>query len=239
MKTKLTSLATALLAASILCLTAPPAPAQDLPPLSQIVSNVVQATRPTEAYTVTVNQTLSPPQANAALGTTASAGQAKAAAVEAPMVQTFDTAFEPTKRQWMPQRSLPHTPKAQGPGQHGTNKQPDQPAVQITIDLEAFMESLLSSNQGSVARDELHGRSCYKIDARSGQDRVATLWVDAERWHVSKAIVYLMNRRFAEMACQYREVNGRWLFSKIAINHAFDGSHADLEYGEYKRTGPK
>lgn len=221
-----------------LCFAALPARAQTLPSLSQIVSNVANATQPKEAYTATVTQTMTPPDTNVMAAAAMPAIQVNAVA-QTTNVQTFETTFVPSQHKWVSQRAPSPVVKSLVQGQSATNLPSGQPGIRVTVNFDPFLESLLSSNETSVSQEVLDGRPCYRIDARSGQTRLVTLWVDEQHWYVPKAIAYMMNAEFAEVTCGYREVNGLWLPSQVMIHHALDGSQVDLEFGAYQRGGPK
>lgn len=211
---------------------------QGVPSLSQIVSNVANATRPTEAYAATVTQTLSPPDTNVMAATMAPGTEIKAM-IQTTNVQTFEATFDHPRRKWVSNPAPAPAAKSQVQVENAAKPPLGQPSVRLTVNLEPVLESMLSSNQLAIAQASLNGRSCYRIDGQVGQQSAATLWVDAGRWYISRATINLMNHKFADVACEYRQVNGRWLPSKTTIDFALDGTHAELDFGEYKLRAAK
>ena len=193
------------------------AQSQPLPALDQLVKNAAAAMLPAEPYHVVVMQTVQP---------RADGKAPAAAATRDQVVQRFTLA-------WNPATGLATMPAdAEAASAAGVSSGASSGA-QVSVRTDRLLADLLNHPQINLVMEGLNGRMCYKITARSPEGTGCTVWIDAERWYVPAADVFIKNVLFAQVTIEYQRQNGLWLPSMIVIEHAGDGTRIIQTFGNY------
>jgi len=198
--------------------------ADEAPPLARIVDDCLKATTQRARYHVDVVQTIF--RGKVAVGDTVKEVAQDTCAFTLscdPVTGTTTTKQEPAE------------------GQGGATSRP-RLNVRMAIDVGRFLREMRAWPEVAVAADELAGRPCYKVSGLSAKDNpnamACTLWVDVEHSYVSKLLLDVQARRFAEASFEYRKVgDAPWQLSKATVVHPQDGSRIEQEFGAYQFEG--
>ena len=202
--------------------------AEEMPLLDHLATDIIKATMPKKQYRVEVSQTID--QTSAQTSTNNIAIQARSSTLPvqpSPAHSTYALNYVP--------KNGFRTEIAAQPKSTNTVSTATTPAVgaRLSINIPNFLKEIQTWPTNSVTKDVLNGNACYKVSA-SNRDVVAVLWVDAISKCISKVVVDIRGRRFAESTFRYHfdEENG-WLMTSAETSYAGDGSHVRLEYGKY------
>jgi len=198
--------------------------ADEAPPFAQIVDDCLKATTQRARYQVDVVQATS--KGEVAVGDTV-----KEVAQE---TCAFTLSYDPVTGRTT-------TKQEPAEGQGGATSQP-RLNVRMAIDVGRFLREMRGWPDVAVTADELAGRPCYKVSGVSAKDNpnamACTLWVDAAHSYVSKLLLDVQARRFAEASFEYRKVgDAPWQLSKATVVHPQDGSRIEQEFGVYQFEG--
>ncbi len=108
-------------------------------------------------------------------------------------------------------------------------------APTIMVDLEVFLDELISYNGVTVESIDLHDRPHFLL---SGQDDMETkellIWVDQEYQRVSRLQLSISDQPFAEVDVEYAaKENNFWLPVSMRVHHFTDDSRIVLEFSSY------
>ncbi len=182
--------------------------AQGMPTLETIFQKVVESTEPAQSYRVDVVQTVS---------------SLLSEQTEPPKIY-FTVFFDPQKGF--------STKEISGPGSGDPS---GSSRVRVTVDSVRLLRDLLSWPGVDISVDHIQGRNYYRISGNAASpDLSCLLWVDAERWYVSRSIIRLRGRIFFDTTIDYRRVGEQyWLPGKISMRRDSDGLQILQEFGTH------
>jgi hypothetical protein len=205
------------------------ATAEQMPTLDALATNIVRATMPTNHYNVDVVQI------NGATFTNIVAVKTNSSALSA----------QPTTRQSTYRLHYSHENgfrTEQLSQSKGTNASPVTPAatgnMRASINIPNFLDKIKSWPTHSVVNDVWDGTPCYKISA-SSTNASTVFWMDANSKCVLRVILYIKGSQYSENILKYRlDKEHGWLLTNVDMTFAADGSHIQLEYGDYDFSKP-
>ena len=177
------------------------------PAMSDIVANVTKATTPDKDFQVEVTQTIT---------------KENAAAAEKPIKSTYTVS-------WTPAGGFSAAKPAAAEGEKAA------PSVQVQVDLLRSLKELAKWKDVAVAAEQVDGHPGVRITAK-GQagDMSCEIWVDTERWIVTRIRVAAGEKTVMDGSFEHRRVNDAyWLLSKSNLKQETDGARITQEYGAY------
>jgi hypothetical protein len=205
------------------------AEAAEMPTLDELATNIVRATVPTNHYNVDVSQI------NVAAFTNVVAVKANSSALSA----------QPNTRRSTYRLHYSHESGVrteQLSQSEGTNTPGTIPAatgnMRASINIPSFLEKITSWPTNSVVNDVWDGKLCYKISA-SNTNASTVFWVDVGSKCVLRVILNIKGSQYSENILKYRlDKEHGWLLTNVDMSFATDGSHIQLEYGNYDFSKP-
>jgi hypothetical protein len=110
--------------------------------------------------------------------------------------------------------------------------------MRASINIPNFLTKIKSWPTNSVVKDDWDGKLCYKITA-SSTNASTVFWMDADSKCVLRVILNIKGSQYSENILKYRLDNKHgWLLTNVDMSFAADGSHIQLEYGDYDFSKP-
>src|SRR6202012_5752659 len=101
-----------------------------------------------------------------------------------------------------------------------------------------FLKKIKSWPTNSVVKDVWEEKSCYKITA-SSTNALTTFWVDASSQCLLRVTLNIKGSQYSDSILKYRFDQGHgWLLTNIDMSFAANGSHIQLQYGDYNFSKP-
>lgn len=205
------------------------AKAGQIPTFDELATNIVRATVPTNYFSVDVSQI------NDAISTNVVAAKANLSALS-----TQPNPGRSTYRLHYSHENGFRT--EQIPQSEGTNISTTSPAptgnMRASINIPNFLKKIKSWPTNSVVNEIWDGINCYKITAVS-TNASTVFWVDADSKCVLRAILYIQGSQYSENVFKYRQDKEHGLLlTNVDMSFIANGSHIQLEYGNYDFSKP-
>lgn len=203
--------------------------AAEMPTLDELATNILRATVPTNHYNVDVSQI--------------NLGQFTNIAVVKANSSTLST--EPSTERSTYRLHYSHESgfrTEQLSPSEGTNTSAATHTatgnMRASINIPNFLKKIKCWPTNSVANDVWDGQLCYKITA-SSTNASTVFWVDADSKCVLRVILNIKDSQYSENILKYRfDKEHGWLLTNVDMSFAPDGSHIQLEYGNYDFSKP-
>ena len=203
--------------------------AAGMPTLDELATNIVRATMPTNHYCVDVSQI------NNTASTNIVALKANSSALSAqPNTKRSTYRLHYSHENGFRTEQLSQL--------EDTNTSTATPAatgnMRASINIPNFLKKIKSWPSNSVVNDVWDGKLCYKITA-SSTNASTVFWMDADSKCVLRVILDIKGSQYSENILKYRlDKEHGWLLTNVDMSFAADGSHIQLEYGNYDFSKP-
>ena len=190
--------------------------AQQVPSLDVIATKVLQATVPGRSYTVTINQTINAPN--------------KSKTKQAIDNGLFRKAIQ-FNAKYAPHIGLEaqkvidgnNIAKIQKFKAQSSTKKPTlvkQGDVRVVIDFSTIFKNINEWQDVKITSVNFNYQKYFKVSARNKRFSY-TLWINTLNYYVSKSILYVDNKIYAEVTLHYKHINNQyWLpVSLICIQY--------------------
>lgn len=203
--------------------------AAEMPTLDELATNIVRATIPTNHYCVDVSQI------NGTTLTNIVAVKANSSALAVqpnPKRNTY-------RLHYSHENGFRTEQLSQSEGTYTSTATPAATGnMRASINIPNFLKKIKSWPTNSVVNDVWDGKLCYKITA-SSTNASTVFWMDADSKCVLRVILNIKGSQYSENILKYRlDKEHGWLLTNVDMSFAADGSHIQLEYGNYDFSKP-
>ena len=199
--------------------------AQQIPSLEVIAKKVLKATTPKKGYVVTITQSIKATNKT-------NIPQSIANGIIKRQIK-FYAKYDPQfglKAQKLIDNNNNTTNNLKIKNQKSLIKQGN---IKVIVDLIKFFKNIDKLQGIKIVSVNFNNRNYFKVTAQN-KPFSYSFWIDAANYYVSKAILSINNKKFAETNINYKYINNKyWLPVRLIIENASDGTQITQNFADY------
>lgn len=197
--------------------------------LDAIVDNVLKATVPNRNYIVTIKQTINAPNKTKTKQAIANGIFKKTNQFNAKYDIHIGLKAQKEKEDY----SIANNQNFKN---QSTTNQPilvKQGDVRLIVDFSDFLKTINEWENINITAVNLNNQKYIKVSAKYKQFSFI-LWINSQYYYVSKSIIYIGDKLYAETNIQYKKINDKyWLPINLAYTQYPEGTVVTQEFSSY------
>jgi len=198
--------------------------AQQIPPIGVIANKVLKVTSPTKSYTVTINQSINAPNKT-------KTRQAIASSLFKKTIQ-FNARFD----LHVGLKAQKETNNNKIKNQKISKNKPTlvkQGSVRLIIDFSKLFKNMNEWQDVKITSVNFKNQKYLKVSAKNKRFSYI-LWINALNYYVSKTILYINDKKYAEVSVQYKYISNQyWLPDSLVYIQYPAGTRVTQNFSSY------